>query len=400
MSIMGGRSQEWWTGFTIGKACRLLAPALLVVLAFAVGVTPAAQAATSAGVIASLSAQRAANGLPGDITERSDWSSACAQHNAYMQQNNVIGHGEDPSRPGYTSEGAWAGQNSVLAYGSTFDTGNPFELAPIHLDQLLAPRLNAIGADERGGYVCVTTWPGYLRSPVGTPVIQTYPGDGRTGVPGSETARESPFTPGDFVGLPQGTTTGPHLYVFVDGPWQEAFTSARITGASLAGPAGPVEVRWVDRSTGQIGPYLATGGIVIPVQPLQASATYTASVSVEVAGSTTSRTWRFTTAAAARPPDPPPGGTNGNAGSGNQPPGGNNGNGGTGGDTTLVEFPGETPACVRAGAQVSRWTRAVSAKRQKLARARSARARRAARKSLGAARQRLESARAAKRRNC
>jgi hypothetical protein len=34
----------------------------------------------------------------------------------------------------------------------------------------------------------------------------------------SEIAHEMPFVPGDFVGLPQGTRTGPHLPVWIDEP--------------------------------------------------------------------------------------------------------------------------------------------------------------------------------------
>ena len=68
--------------------------------------------------IAQLNAERAANGLPGDITENTDWSNACRLHNHYMALNNAYGHDENPLNPGYTKVGAWAGQNSVLAEGT------------------------------------------------------------------------------------------------------------------------------------------------------------------------------------------------------------------------------------------------------------------------------------------
>src|SRR5262249_55243813 len=157
---------------------------------------------------------------------------------------NVLTHYEDPNAPGYTPEGAWAGRNSVLASGASWDGDNPFENAPLHLDQLLGPRLSEMRADDSGGWVCATTWPGMTRSAPPGPVVYTYPGDGASSVPYTQTAHESPFVPGDFVGLPQGTTTGPHLYVLADGP--SGSTQAHITGASLSGPDGPVEVRWVD----------------------------------------------------------------------------------------------------------------------------------------------------------
>jgi hypothetical protein len=252
-----------------------------------------AGAASSAEIVAALNAQREANGIPAGITERGDWSANCAQHNEYMQQNGSLTHDEDPGAPGYTSGGAWAGQNSVLASGSTWSAGNPFEEAPIHLHQLLAARLSEMGADERYGWVCATTWPGMNRSHTAAGVLYSYPGDGRTEVPAAQTVSESPFTPGDFVGLPEGTTTGPHLYVMVDVPGDDA--SAQITSASLTGPRGPEDVRWVDNHTDQIGPYLPPGGIVIPAHPLARGAGYTASVAVVAGGEQLSRTWSFTT---------------------------------------------------------------------------------------------------------
>jgi hypothetical protein len=166
--------------------------------------------------------------------------------------------------------------------------------------QLLAPRLSEMGQDESEGFVCDTTWPGMNRAASPATVIYTYPGDGRTEVRSSEVAYESPFVPGDFVGLPQGTRTGPHLYVLADGPWGDA--DAQITAASLTGPDGPVEVRWVDNTTGTIGDYMPTGGIVIPVAPLRrGSVKYTAAVSLNAGGAAASRTWTFTTVKNALP---------------------------------------------------------------------------------------------------
>jgi hypothetical protein len=276
-----------------------LAGLAVAVLAAAAAVAPAALGATSTEIVAALNAQRAANGIPAGIAHRADWSQSCYEHNEYQRQNGTLTHYQSPGAPGHTASGAWAGENSVLAQGSSWSNGNPFEHAPIHLHQLLAARLSEMGADEHDGWVCATTWPGMNRPRPAEGAVYSYPGDGRRDVPADETASESPFVPGDFVGLPEGTTTGPHLYLMVDGPWEVA--DARIDGASLSGPGGPEDVRWVDNSTDGVGPYLPPGGIVIPARPLARGTTYTASVQLTAGGVPLSRTWSFTT----RPNQPP-----------------------------------------------------------------------------------------------
>jgi len=124
---------------------------------------------------------------------------------------------------------------------------------------------------------------------------RSYPGDGVQNVPAAETARESPFVPGDFVGIPGGTTAGRELFVYLDQAGKQGPAQVTITAASLTGPSGPVEVRWVDNSTQTIGPYL-TGGIILPVAPLTPGATYQAAVSVQDGTGTLSHAWSFTTA--------------------------------------------------------------------------------------------------------
>ena len=135
----------------------------------------------------------------------------------------------------------------MLSSGATWDNGNPFEHAALHLHQLLAARTTEIGAEEHDGYGCVTTFPGWNRPQPDSIVMYTYPGDQRFGVPPSETAGEGPFTPGDFESLPQPTTTGPHLFVLLDGPWPWA--EGKIVSASLEDLYGPVELRWVDNAS-------------------------------------------------------------------------------------------------------------------------------------------------------
>lgn len=268
----------------------------LLTLAVAALVTAGAAAAggaSSGGVLAAINAQRAANGIPGRIKENPSWSEKCARHIAYMGATGDFGHTEDPASPAYTPDGNWAGQNSVLAAGSSWPGGNPFANAPLHLIQLLSPELRQVGVEATSGYVCVTTWPGYGWSARPKPAVYTVPGDGAARVPYAQTAQELPFVPGEFVGLPRGARTGPNIMVYAEGsrdPWH-----LRITAATLTGPAGPVAVRTVDRTTATVGAYLPPGsGFLIPVTPLEPATTYRASVTF---GRGQRHTWRFTTAA-------------------------------------------------------------------------------------------------------
>jgi hypothetical protein len=250
----------------------------------------AAHALTGASAVAALNAQRAANGIPGDLIERRDWTKACAAHNRYMELNNVFDPIEDPTKRGYTKDGAWAGTNAVLGWGTWAPARNPWENAPLGLMPLLSPRLTQLGVSSASHHVCATTRAGYLRPAPSSPSLYSYPGDGAAGVAYRQWSYGLPVTPGDFVGLPAGFTTGPHLYVLADIDGQ-----ARMTDAGLVGPSGPVEVRTVDNTTDQLGAYLPTGGIIIPVSPLDPGAAYRATATMQIGGITLSRAWTFST---------------------------------------------------------------------------------------------------------
>ena len=252
--------------------------ALILACLMLLALVPGAHAALSAAEsIAMLNAQRAANGIPAEIRENPDWSRKCALHNAYQRENGVLEHEEDPRRPGYTEDGNWAGTNSVLSTGGwSREGGNPFENAPIHLMQLLAPALAEMGID--GG--CATTWPGYVRA-APSRALYSYPGDGVRGIPYEQVASERPFVPGDFVGLPEGTRTGPHLYVLSHA---EGRSVPVLQTATLTGPDGPVEVRSVTSQSPEVGAYLPPGAILIPARPLRPKTTYRAHVAMSVTG--------------------------------------------------------------------------------------------------------------------
>lgn len=271
-------------------AARRSIPAIAIALACWPALSaPTASAFSGGEIVQMLNAQREANGLPGGLVERPEWSAACAKHNSYGAQTGELTHFEDESSPFYTPEGAWAGRNSVLSasqYG--WSDGNPWEDAPLHLIQLLGPGLVELGAAENDGHSCVTTWPGYTRPEPSDLTAYSYPGNGAAGVVPTERATESPFVPGDFVGLPQGTATGRHLLSYLSGyPSLGRDEEAKEVGAAatLVGPGGPVEVRVVDSSHPEAGAFMPSpSAFVIPVQPLAPNSGYEASIQWSVSG--------------------------------------------------------------------------------------------------------------------
>ena len=268
-------------------------------------VAPAVAGADVSGpdIVSFLNAQRAANGIPAGIVEDPALSLGCFKHDNYGAANHVLVHDEDASLPGYSAEGKQGAQTSVLYAGGgpwTANT-NPFETAPIHLHQLLSPRLDRMGAAETQGYGCATTLASRNRPAPAANVTYTYPGPGATGWFISQVAAEGPYTPGQQVGIPAGTRTGPYLYVSFDGPAVDLYASAQSTSATLTGPDGAVPVSVADNTTAGLTNYLPTGMEVIPDSPLKTTSTYTATVSANITPSgggapiAFTKTWSFTT---------------------------------------------------------------------------------------------------------
>ena len=97
-----------------------------------------------------------------------------------------------------------------------------------------------------------------------------------------------------FVGVPQGTTAGRELFVYLNRTGRIGQAAVRILRASLRAGHRAVSVRWVDSTTRRVGPYLA-GGILIPLHPLAPRTRYRASVTVRDGARTLTHAWRFTT---------------------------------------------------------------------------------------------------------
>ncbi len=264
------------------------------------GAPTGAHAASAERVAKLLSAERAANGIPSGIATDSKLSADCAAHDRYMADGPGLTHAEARGVKGYSRGGAYAAANAVLAQGDGWEQGDPYEHAPLHLDQLLAPRLAVIGSADLDGFSCTTTFPGWTRAAPAVPTVYTFPGP-RAAIAPSEVTSELPLTPTGLVGLRAGVSSGPVLLVFVDAPRQRAADDpARLAAATLSGPAGPVAVRSVDGSTpvpggGTLAPYIAPGGFLVPLRPLLAGAVYRATVRVTFAGTTIQHEWSFVT---------------------------------------------------------------------------------------------------------
>jgi hypothetical protein len=228
-------------------------------------------------------------------------SASCQAHVHYAGLNGGFDrdapHDELVAKPGYTPQGAAAASHSVLASGGWVDP-NPWFSGPFHLQQVLNPWLARTGYGQEAGWMCLQTIVSPGRELPANSVF-TFPGPNATGIPPIEVARESddtghPHVPGDDVGLPGGTTTGPYLIVFSGDLFAPG--NNRIEAASLAGPSGPVDI------------VLADNAFLIPRKPLAPLTTYTASATVHFSGKMCTRVGSPSWSAAIPtcPPDIPP----------------------------------------------------------------------------------------------
>ncbi len=244
--------------------------------------------------LAWLRAERARDGVPSAVALNPRWSQECAAHDAYEAAGGVLQSSENPTAAGASPGGAWAGLNSDLAEGDWTPAHTPWEQAPIHLLALLAPSLSVTGIDDTGVLQCVVTFPGMLRSWSAPDAVTTVPAQGATGVAPTERAREAPFTPVQFVGLPTSRRTGRELFVYLNRTGQIGQAPVQILRASLRAGRRAVAMRWIDSTSRTVGPYLA-GAILIPLRPLAARTRYRATVTVQDGPRTLTHAWRFTT---------------------------------------------------------------------------------------------------------
>jgi hypothetical protein len=125
-------------------------------------VAPAAAAAsndpTPAQAITELNTWRTELGeQPASRTDVTAWDTGCQHHNNYDDLNGTLTHQEQSGNQGYSSDGAEAGLDSVLAEEISIDTptsedhllpGPVWDGAVFHRAALLEPRLANIGFDS------------------------------------------------------------------------------------------------------------------------------------------------------------------------------------------------------------------------------------------------------------
>lgn len=242
-----------------------------------------AQAIAPAEALRLLNAQRAANGIPGDVAHVPALSDGCAKHGNYIALNGgALTQGEDPAKPGYTPEGdrqtlASSAPQALSSDARWSDTANPWLLQPLSLYRLFDPEIAAAGYDDAKGVACMRVLGG--RAPATSPELYSVPGNGRAGVPMSELNREAPYTPQQLAGIPAEQETGPNILLFTRGLRGSAPLGA--TAFSLTGPQGPVDARLVTEATSSdlgSGAWFRGGGVLVPAAPLAPFATYVARV--------------------------------------------------------------------------------------------------------------------------
>jgi hypothetical protein len=278
---------------------------VLAALILVVGLAPGASAVddpaiqvqlvSSPEAISLLNQARAANGIPGDLSEDAELSQGCSEYlNDYEPAPGQYPHEEISSQPGYTPGGAAAVSQSDLAgrpsesngtsqYGLQWWTGqfDPWSNAPLHLTDLFDPAATVTWYAENHSGACMGT--NYRARTFTEPAFYSYPGNGVTNVPTSQRASEEPWTPQAAAGIPEGQTTGPNIILFAEGLQQPRLLEVTLATAggepvsvAVANPASPEPTpNSSNFPTGYtVGDYSRGAGFAIPPQQLAANTAF------------------------------------------------------------------------------------------------------------------------------
>lgn len=94
------------------RALRVLVATAVAAAAFATPAVAGSAGATPAATdwLGTVDAYRATAGLPG-VQANNDWVAGAVAHSRYTVRNGVLGHSEDPAKPGYSTAGHEAGMS-------------------------------------------------------------------------------------------------------------------------------------------------------------------------------------------------------------------------------------------------------------------------------------------------
>jgi hypothetical protein len=274
---------------------------LLIVVAALAPPALADSTPTPAQAVADLNAWRAQVGVD-PVTHAAAKSEGCRLHAEYWRRNHVMGHFEDPSRPGYTAAGDEAAASSVLYYGRTPSGPRDWEMMPYHRTGLLDPRLRSTGYWGEFGLGCMNVVDVDIQR--STPSVTTYswPADGQRGVPTTFTCNETPNPCTSVPGNPGRRPIGAIPTVQLNGP--SPYFRVTAASASLVPDGGAAVPITVEDGDSPRGGYLDRGVALIPHHTLAPSRWYTAAVTgafvdLDAEGdprTAFSRVWRFRTA--------------------------------------------------------------------------------------------------------
>lgn len=257
-------------------------------------------------------AERLAAGLL-PIHYSADLNAGCALHAEYMRLNEYLGHSEDSTKPGYTEDGAQAGQDSNLNQQRNTSMPNSVEVlttAIYHRMPMMRNNVRATGwavssASSQGKYyACINVWGEFSFSALTTysneynttiynpdnhdPI--PYPGVNQTHISPIFDTGEVPDPIEDFggdfpVGYPIMLTFSKDVTVT-----NMSMKLYHPNGAELQGyfrapndPTDPYEI------------YQGNSVTFIPEAPLANSTTYTVRVTGKVNDEAYTKEWKFST---------------------------------------------------------------------------------------------------------
>jgi hypothetical protein len=234
------------------------------------------------------------------------WNTGCQHHNNYENRNgNTVTRTEVGGNPGYTTDGAQAGSDSVLALGAnTGDAGllpgPAWDSGVFRRADLLQPRLGQVGfsSDAFGTVAFDCMWvldqgvtpPQPIDNSRTTPGLTLYPspGNGAYNVPTTFPAGSESPDPATETGVPGGSALGWLLNVEINGPWADGGFGYQVAAHGVTATLAPDgTTAFVPLVVSQCGPsgcggaggtseggYFEGGFGIFPTQPLAANTTY------------------------------------------------------------------------------------------------------------------------------